>query len=176
MTRAGTATSGATAPDPLTGCQTVADGVTLTVSPTPSGSCCTDALPMMSTASGKLNFGTNELIPGVPPPTLVIKRGPDGGVIVPYYSADPPDADIIVSSADAGCLAAYDEPPTCGATPDGSAAHGPRTMGKPDAAVVNPVVVNPAAVTPVGCSVGGGPGGLFALGLVLVALRRARRG
>jgi len=118
------------AADPLTGCQTIADGRDLTVSETPSGSCCGPALPFEDfTSSGKPEFGVNQHIPGVIPPQLVIHHGPDGGAIVPYFIPDPPDADQIISSADAGCLSVYDESRTCGSKPDGSPAPGAAAAG-----------------------------------------------
>ena len=102
------------APDAVLGCQTIADGINMTVSPTPSGSCCGPAMPM-EPSNGKMNFGVDEDIPGVPPPTLVIHRGQDGGMIVPSLRIRPARTPTsIVSSADAGCLAVYDESAACG--------------------------------------------------------------
>jgi hypothetical protein len=157
------------AADPVLGCQKIANGINMTVSPTPSGSCCGPALPL-EPSNGKMNFDVNEDIPGVPPPTLVIQRGQDGGMmIVSYFNQDPPDADIIISSADAGCLAVYGESATCGSRPDGSPAPGPP---KADAGV-NPVVAS--AGPRVGCSLGAGTPGMSAAALAFLALARCRR-
>ncbi|MES1205516.1 MAG: hypothetical protein ABUS79_06225 [Pseudomonadota bacterium] len=166
------------APDPVLGCQTIADGINMTVSATPSGSCCGPALPLQS-SHGKMSFGVNEEIPGVPPPTLVTQRGRDGGKIVPYFNPDPPDADIIVSTADAGCLAVYDESPTCGSPPDGgSPAPGPLTpKGKADAGVEHQVMASagPSAGCSLGGGVGGGRPGIAVAVLAFLALAHCRR-
>jgi hypothetical protein len=163
------------APDPENGCQNVADGLSMTVAMTPSGSCCDPALPFdQTTSTGQPEFGINDDIPGVIPPQLVIQNGADGGgTIVAYFDPDPPDAEQIISSADAGCLTVYGESRTCGSLPDGSPA--PGAGGPADAAT--PVMA--AAGPKVGCSVSGGrPGGwvapLFAALAYLVFARRKR--
>jgi len=157
------------AADPVLGCQKIADSISMTVSPSPSGSCCGLALPL-EPSNGKMDFSVNEDIPGVPPQTLVIQRGQDGGMIVPYFNPDPPDADITVSSADAGCLAVYGESATCGSPPDGSPAPRPN---KVDAGGVEPVTAS--AGPRVGCSLGGGAPGIGAAALAFLALARCRR-
>jgi hypothetical protein len=167
------------APDPQNGCQNLADSLSMTVAMTPSGSCCDPALPFdQTTSTGKPEFGVNQNIPGVIPPQLVIQRGTDGGTIVANFDPDSPDADQIVSSADAGCLTVYDQSGTCGSLPDGSPAPG---AGNNPTDAASPVI---AATGPkVGCSVSGGrPDGwpappLAALAyLVFAHRRRARSG
>ena len=164
------------APDPQNGCQNLADGLSMAVAITPSGSCCDPALPFdQTTSTGKPEFGINEDIPGVIPPQLVIQHGADGGTIIAYFNPDPPDADQIISSADAGCLTVYGEPRTCGSLPDGSPA--PGAGGPADAA---PTMIA-AAGPKVGCSVSGGsPGGwaaplLAALAYLVFARRKRAR-
>jgi hypothetical protein len=162
------------APDPVNGCQTVADGLEMNVSMTPSGSCCGPATRFLQTTStGKMEFAIDQYIPGVSPPTLVIQQTPDGGVIVPYFSSDPPDADVIISSADAGCLGAYGESKTCGSPPDGSPA--PGAIPGPSKVDAGSRTVAAAAAPHVGCSFAGGYPGAPAAILLFVALRRARR-
>jgi hypothetical protein len=160
--------------DPVNGCQNLADDFSMAAAMTPSGSCCAPAVTFdQTTSTGKPEFGVNGDIPGVVPAQLVIQDGADGGAIVAYFNADPPDAEQIVSSADAGCLTVYGESRSCGSLPDGSPAPGAGNPTDADAPIM-------AATGPkVGCSVSGGRAAGWAAPLLaaltyLVIARRKR--
>ncbi|HTB72095.1 MAG TPA: hypothetical protein VK762_02565 [Polyangiaceae bacterium] len=182
-------------------CQNPNDVSDLTVSLTPSGSCCGSAHVLAESdygaGAGEWQTVVNQEIPGVPPPVIVY--GPDGG-IVSYYA--PP---IITTGPDGGleympaaydtlgalpdaCVPAYNEPTACGQPPP---AGGPRpgelgaSSGSVDAAAESGAGAGAGdAGNSGGCSVnattsGRGGAGAFALafgllGLVLTRRRSAR--
>ncbi len=158
------------APDAVNGCQNLNDGWDLAVSETPiSHSCCGPVEMFRAHGSDATTwvFGTDQELPGVPPPVLIER--PDGG-LVPYFNGM--ENDVYLSSADAGCLTAFNETKTCGTLPADGGAPSPGPVESKSAAITDP---GPAQAG--GCSVSGGrpnSGLLLLLGAILWARSRRR--
>jgi hypothetical protein len=101
-------------------------------------------------------FGIDQELPGVPPPVLIER--PDAG-LVPYFNEA--EHDYYLSSADAGCLTAFNETTNCGSLPADGGAPSPSAVETKTAAISD----DPAAAQAGGCSV---IGGRLSVGLVLM--------
>ncbi|HEY6476361.1 MAG TPA: hypothetical protein VI456_07235 [Polyangia bacterium] len=166
------------APDPTEGCQNLNDGMDATISQTPiSRSCCgpVELFRTSGVATGTWVFELDQDLPGIPPPVLIAE--PDAG-LVSYFNAA--NNDVTLSSADAGCLTAYNETPTCGSLPPDAGSPSPSAV--PSAATdAGAIDMAGPAEAPVGCSLAPGrpraPQSLLAVALigVLGSRRRHRR-
>ena len=140
------------APDPVNDCQNLNDGWDLSVSETPiSHSCCSPIELFREHGSDDTTWvlGIDQDLPGVPPPVLI--EQPDAGLVSSFNATLN---DSYLSSADAGCLTAFNETTTCGSLPADAGAPSPSPV---DAQAADAQAADASA--PGVAQAGGGGGG-----------------